>query len=63
MKLEVGKTYQTACQGGWDCIHVEGKDAWLKRHGDNGTAYVWHAETGKAESLSEEWDIVGLEEV
>jgi len=60
LPLEAGKTYQTTSEGDWDCIHVKGKYAWLKRHGSNDTAYVWDAETGRARSLSEEWDAVGL---
>jgi len=63
LPLEAGKTYQTAREGGWYCIYVDGKDAWLKRHGDNGTAYVWDAKTGEANSLSEGWNIVALEDV
>jgi len=62
LPLEAGKTYQTSREGYFDCIHVEGKYAWLKRHGGNDTAYVWGAETGKAKLLSESWNIVGLEE-
>jgi len=61
LPLEAGKVYQTAEKGDFDCIHVDGKDAWLKRHGDNSTAYVWDANAGFAKSLSEEWDITGLE--
>jgi len=62
LPLEDGKTYRTAEKGDWECIHVDGKYAWLKRHGSNDTAYVWNANTGFAKCLGEEWDITGLEE-
>jgi|SRR6056297_1222102 len=63
LPLEAGKTYQTAQQGGYDCIHVCNGYAWLKRHGTDCTAYVWDAETGEARSLGESRNIVALEEV
>jgi len=63
LPLEAGKTYQTAREGGWDCIHVEGKYAWLKRHGSSDTAYVWDAKTGESKCLGEGWNIVALEDV
>jgi len=63
LPLEVGKTYQTAVHGDWTCIHVEGKHAWLKSNGYNCTAYVWDAKTGEAKCLSEDWNIVALEDV
>ena len=64
LPLEAGKTYQTSEKGYFDCIHVRNGNAWLiKRNDIHAPAYVWDAETGKSESLGENWDIVGLEEV
>ena len=62
LPLEAGKIYQTAEHGDWECIHVDGKNAWLKGHGSNSAAYVWDANTGFAKSLGGEWDITGLKE-
>jgi len=59
LPLEAGKTYRTAERGDWECVYVRNGNAWMGDRDDT-VAYVWHAETGKAKSLPEVYDIVGL---
>jgi len=59
LPLEAGKTYRTAERGDWECVYVRNGNAWMIDRDDT-VAYVWHAETGKAKSLPEVYDIVGL---
>lgn len=58
LPLKAGNYYLTSNDQTWECVFVRDDMAYMTNHG--GPAYIWDADTGKAISLTNEYDVVGV---